>query len=236
MRHTASSGGRSLRGFTIIELVVSIGIMVTLMTTILANYPESNIRVNLALLAHTITLSLREAQLRGSSVESKDLSVGGYGVFFDVASSTHYALFNDFATVPGPNGLDVGDGIYATSSILSLDETVSTTYFPYQFRISKLCVGVGYPFSGANGSCNTDDSAGLPDVNTLTVDFIRPNPQPIITINQGDLSNIRSSTSSQMLSAACIEVDSESPNRARYVRSAQIFSSGMIAASKNGCQ
>lgn len=217
-----------------IELIVSLGIMITLMTTVLANYPESNIRVNLALLAHTITLGMRETQIRGTAIDSSDLSVGGYGLFFNSASSSQYTLYKDFATVAGPNGLDVGDGIF--SVILGSDETESITTFPYKFKISKLCVGTGYPFSVTNGgSCNDDGTAGMPTISTITVAFVRPKPQPVITINQDDATNIRDSISDG-ISGACIEVSSESPNRSAYVRSAQVYTSGRIVASKEGCQ
>lgn len=221
-------------GFTVIELLVSLGIMITIMTTVLGNYPESNIRVNLAMLAHTITLALRETQIRGTAIDSSDLSVGGYGLFFDKATSTQFVLFKDFATVAGPNGLDVGDGVY--SMIFGSDETESITTFPYKFKVGKLCVGTGYPFTGTNnGSCDTDNTASMPTINTVTIAFVRPSPQPIITINQDDALNKRDSISNG-ISGACIEVTSESPNREAYVRSAQVYTSGRIVASKVGCQ
>ncbi|MDQ5962600.1 MAG: Type secretion system protein [Patescibacteria group bacterium] len=224
-------------GFTVIELVVSLGIMVTIMTAVFANYPESNIRVNLALLAHTITLSVREAQLRGTAIESQDLSVGGYGVFFDRAS-TSIVTFKDFATEAGPNNIDIGDGRYATSSTPGLDETDLITLFPYKFKMSKLCVGTGFPFNATNsGKCNTDGDPSLPNINTITIGFVRPNPQPILIINQNHPTDERSSTSTPAtIAGVCIEVSSEAPNRAPYTRSAQVYTTGRIMASKQGCQ
>lgn len=228
----------SLPGFTIIELTVSLGIMISIMTAVFANYPESNVRANLALLAHKITLLAREAQIRGTAIESEDLSIGGYGLFFDRSSSSVIVAFNDFATEAGPNNIDIGDGRYATSSTPGLDETESITTFPYKFKISKLCIGTGYPFNSANnGSCNADQTSSLPVINTITVGFVRPNPQPIILVNQNHPTDERSSTSTpSVVAGACIEVSSESPNRASYTRSAQIYTTGRIVASKLGCQ
>lgn len=226
----------SAPGFTVVELAVSLAIMVSIMTAVFANYPESNVRVNLGILAHTITLSMREMQIRSTAIESKDMSVGGYGIFFQLSSTSNMISFNDFATEVGPNNIDIGDGLYATSSTPGLDETEAITTFPYKFKIGKLCVGTGYPFNGTNnGSCNDDASSGLPSIGTLTVGFIRPDPRPIITINQLDDANHRSSTSSP-ITGACIEVTSEAPNRSPYTRSAQVYTTGRIIASKQGCQ
>jgi type II secretory pathway pseudopilin PulG len=227
---------RKISGFTLIELIVSLGIMIGIMTAVLANYPESNIRVNLALLAHTITLSMREAQIRGSAIDAQDLSIGGYGLFFDRASSSSVSFFKDFATEAGPNNLDIGDGVYATSSTPALDETESVTSFPYKFKISKLCAGTGYPFDGTNGgTCNDQALNGLPAISTVTVGFIRPNPQPVIILNQNNALTETVSTGG-LFSGICIEVSSEAPNRAAYTRSAQIYVTGRILASKQGCQ
>lgn len=216
-------------GFTVIELLVSMGIMATIMGTVIINYPESSLRINLAILTHETALAIREAQLKGTAVDSKDLSVGGYGTFFSIASTTEYASFADIATDPGLNGLPVGDGIYST--LAGADETLSVTQFPKRFTISKLCVGKGYPFNGTNsGSCNNDLASTLPKIDTVTIAFIRPNPRPVITINQN------TGTEQGGLTGACIELVTPKKAGPGNVRSVQAYASGRILTSEIGCQ
>lgn len=220
----------SFSGFTMVELLVSLGIMATIMGTVIINYPESSLRINLAILTHETALAVREAQLRGTAVDSQDLSIGGYGVYFSLASSSQYAYFNDIATTPGPNGLPVGDGMYSTLS--GADETISITDFPKRYAISKLCVGKGFPFSGPNGgSCNNDLANSVPQIDTLTITFIRPNPRPTITINQDSSSTIQTG-----LSGSCIEIVSPKGGGPGNVRSVQVYASGRIMTSDLGCQ
>lgn len=220
---------RSFSGFTVIELVVSMGIMATIMGTVIVNYPESSLRVNLAILVHESALAVREAQLRGTAVDSKDLSIGGYGVYFSLASSSQYAYFADIATDPGPNGLAVGDGLYSTLS--GANETLSITQLPKRFTISKLCVGKGYPFNGGNAaSCNSDATNGLPIIQNITVAFIRPNPRPVITINQDDI------TKQSGFTGSCIEFITPKGGGPGNVRSMQVYASGRIMTSEAGCQ
>jgi type II secretory pathway pseudopilin PulG len=211
-------------GFTVIELMVSLGIMITLLTVVTINYPESTIRLNLAILTHETSLAIREAQLRGTAVDSKDLSIGGYGIYFDDTSSSTYVSFADIATETGPNGLPIGS-----------DETVSTTTYKTLFRFNKLCIGKGYPFDATNnGSCSGDAVSGYPVINTLTINFTRPKPRPIITINQNDPAFNPVTMSN--LPGACIELVNQKKLGAGNIRSVQVYLSGRIMTLNQGCQ
>lgn len=216
-------------GFTMIELMVTMSVMVVLLGTVLANYPSSSVRINLALINHETSLAIREAQLRGSAVDSKDLSVGGYGVFFTRSASQGYVYFSDIATNPGPNGLSIGDAEYST--LFGADETIATTTYPQKFLINKICIGKGHPFDGTNGgSCNDDASSSMPAISTLTISFTRPKPRPIITINQDDIPNKLTNQA-----GACIESIS-SKGGPGTTRSVQVYLSGRIVTSDRGCQ
>ena len=217
------------RGFTVIELIVSLGIMITLLTVVTANYPESNIRLNLSNLTHETSLAIREAQLRGSAVDSQDLTIGGYGLYFGGSSSSTYISFADIATQAGPNGLNIGDALYST------DETLATTTFQNQYRFNKFCIGKGYPFNGTNsGSCNSDMTSGYPIISSITINFTRPKPRPIISINQNDPSfNVNTMSN---LPGACLELVNQKTVGAGNVRSVQVYLSGRIMTLNQGCQ
>ncbi len=85
---------KSFRGFTLIELMVALFIMSVSTGLLLANYPDSTIRLNLLNNTHDVALLIREAQMKGSAVASDNGSIGGYGVTFSHDSNI-VTLFSD---------------------------------------------------------------------------------------------------------------------------------------------
>lgn len=201
----------SLQGFTLIELLVSFSVMITLTGILLYRYPETTMRLTLANANQSTALLVREAQARGSAIDSAGSTIGGYGVHFDIASTSQITFFSDLVDsgIIMPNGIPVGDGLYQRSSLA--DETKTTTFLPRGYRITKLCVGTGYPFT-----CGSDN---IPPITSLTISFTRPNPQPGIYINDTNITNFP---------GACIELRSVRAPEVGHIRSIHIFNSGMI--------
>lgn len=199
-----------LKGFTLIELVMCISIMVLMSSVMFYDYPDSNVRINLANLTSRISLLLREAQIRGSAVDSGTLSViSGYGLYFDkVTNPSQVVLFNDFADSHMVNGIMVGDEAYNPAT-----EINTTINFASGFKIKQLCTGNGFPTVASD--CIND---------TLTVSFTRPSPSahfyPATNFTK---------------SGACIELVSPRAPKAGHTRSVQVFNSGRIITSNNGC-
>lgn len=86
------------RGFTLVELVMSVGIIAFVTGVVLFNYRNYNENVLADKLANEVILTLREAQVYATGVKeiqpgSDDFS-GWYGVYF-TDNSTSYLLFND---------------------------------------------------------------------------------------------------------------------------------------------
>lgn len=208
----------SVRGFSLVELMISIAIFGLLTTVIVANYPETEMRVKLAEINQNISLAYREAQIRGSAIDSQNSAVGGYGVHVEASAMNRVILFNDFidGAVPSPNGIPIGDGIYQNTA--PTDETNTILMIPNKFSISKLCVM-------GNGSYSCGASS-VPAISSLTVAFIRPNPMPVVYIN-----NSRSTS----YSGACVELQSIGAPKAGHIRSIQIFNSGMIKNAIGPC-
>lgn len=206
------------RGFTLVELSVSLAVILALTTILLWRYPETTMRLTLANMTHTTSLLIREAQIRGSAIDSINSSLGGYGVFFERIKPNKVVLFGDAidSAVQMPYNIPIGDGIYQTGS--PIDETKTTTTFSSGYVISKLCVGNGSPFT-----CN---DANSPVINSLTISFTRPSPMPVIYIN---------GSRNLTYPAACVELRSSRGPLSGHVRSVQVFNSGMIRTDVGKC-
>ncbi len=210
---------RSFRGFTLVELTISIAIMITMTVVLLANYPESAVRITLINSTHKLALLVREAQVRGSAIDSLNSTIGGYGIYASLAAPNQIVLFGDIVTgAASTYGLPIGNSLYETAAPSELQ---SLTTLPSRYVISKLCVGTAYPFT-----CNA--YAGTPNITSLTISFTRPNPQPRIYING-------STATSSSFSGACIELRSPRAPLSGHIRSVEIYSSGMIRSLSTGC-
>ncbi len=86
------------RGFSLIELIVVVGIFTLISAVILANYPSFSRKISIQNLAHQIAIEVRQAQVFGLSV--KETGVGtavfpGYGVYFSAGDNQSFILYND---------------------------------------------------------------------------------------------------------------------------------------------
>lgn len=206
-----------VRGFTLVELIVSLAVILILTTILLWRYPETSVRLTLANMTHTVSLLVREAQVRGSAIDSMNSSLGGYGIYLQWSQPDRLILFGDLVdeTVDMPYNIPIGNGLYEDESV---DETKTTTTLSKGYVISKLCVGTGFPFT-----CNDSHT---PAISSLTISFTRPSPMPAIYIN---------GSKSTSYAAACIELRSPRYPLSGHVRSVQVFSSGMIKTDVNKC-
>ncbi len=234
-RFSFSNSKKSVKGFTLIELMVCIGVMMIMTTLLFSSYPDSMVRIGLANTSHKISILVREAQVRGSSVDSRsgmnNLNVvSGYGVYVNSLATTSLILFADFAgTTQQVNHIYVGNGLYDQNPV---DEKDSTLNLLQSFYISNICVK-----NSVDLYCNSGHVNPLPTVNTtthidnLTISFIRPNPRPNIYIN-----NVISS-----YDEACIEIRSpKSPvvpkePLAGHVRAIKVSNTGFITTSVKSC-
>lgn len=163
---------QSSRGFTMIELVVSVGIFVVMTTIILANYQKFLNTVSLSTLASQIAVSIRQAQVYGQNV--REFGAGSntfpsYGVFFDSNIVDSFVLFGDI--IGGDkqyNGIACG-----TAGTECLEK------FNIQSRatIVRLC-----------GNMKTGPTeCGL---SSLNIAFTRPNPDASIIGVSGGVSKV----------------------------------------------
>ncbi len=145
------------KGFTLVELMVSITIMVVILGVVLFNSRGFDSSIVLTNLAYDVGLSVREAQSYGISVKGYNPTPNTpfaypYGIHFDSSNPTQYVIFVDLN----------GDGVYTGN------ETIKTYTIKGAYKISNLCTLSGTTCTNAT---------------VLDITFLRPNPDAIITAN-----------------------------------------------------
>lgn len=153
-------------GFSLIELMVTISIMMIITAVVLIRYSSFNSTILVTNLAYEIALSAREAQVYGLGVKGTTAGFGaGYGIHFDNSSlrlqSPSQSSYKFFADL-NKNGL-YDDGEQQGSDYL----------LPKGYYVAKFCV------SGVSAWCSDSQ---LP-ISFLDITFIRPNPDAIIKTN-----------------------------------------------------
>lgn len=135
------------KGFTILELIVSIAIFAFMTALLLAKYGNFNQGVLLTNLAYDVALSIRNAQSYGLNVKSSSRTAdnfgGKFGVHFSTTDNTKFIFF-----------IDNGDGVYGTLG----DADISTSNIQRGSKISSL---------GSGGVSTLDITFKRPDPNAI---------------------------------------------------------------------
>ena len=175
----------SKKGFTLVELMVTVTIMMIMTLVVFFNYNKFNDGSLLNSLAYDMSLTIRQAQVYGTGVReigvnSQPITINtvistsfsdSYGVHFDLANPTSFIMFHDAPTVPLASGRNIGDGVYRFADD---GEPLQTYTFQRGIKIKELCFS---PSQGAADSClsGTGGEAGK-----LDITFLRPDPEAVI--------------------------------------------------------
>lgn len=150
------------RGFSMVELVVSVGILVVITSIVLVNHNLFGGNILVSNLAYDVGLSIRQAQVFGLSVREFGAGTGqfdiGYGIHFDSDDFSSYRLFAD---INKNKIFDAGDG---TEEVFAIRQG---------FSIKQIC---------ATNSASVELCTGG-DINTVDVVFIRPDPDAYIRVD-----------------------------------------------------
>lgn len=169
------------RGFSLIELIVVIGIFTVIMSVILFNQSKLSSSTLIDNLAYEIALALRQAQAYGIGVRSTNPALGstafagGFGVHFDKTTPSTFILFQDndgtHTYTPTPNGTDQVLTIYNIGNNNS---------------ISDLCV---------NGSLASSVGciSGGSTFTTMDITYTRPSPEAVIILDGASVVNAQAS-------------------------------------------
>jgi prepilin-type N-terminal cleavage/methylation domain-containing protein len=101
-----------IRGFTLVEITVTVAIIALLATMVLLSNREGERALALQRASHRVAQDIRRAQ--DMAISGRDCpecsgdEVFGYGIFFDIANPTSYFIYADVHP-PAPNGNDFYD-------------------------------------------------------------------------------------------------------------------------------
>ncbi|MEK7068726.1 MAG: prepilin-type N-terminal cleavage/methylation domain-containing protein [Patescibacteria group bacterium] len=190
----------SPRGFTLVELLVVVSIVIIITAFVLVRHSRFDSSTLLRSLSYSVALSMRQAQVYGTSVRGFLQSgtyqyAPGYGVYFSTSlgcngiPNTCYALFAD---VNGDQSWNEG-------------ETVSTPILGRTFTIKSFCAVTA---AGASSCYTNDNNAGNDAISSLVIYFRRPNPE----------ASIYTSPAGPAYSYAYVEIQSSADSGARSVK------------------
>jgi prepilin-type N-terminal cleavage/methylation domain-containing protein len=162
----STSGRKAQRGFTLLELMIVLGIFAIFTGLLVANYHKFGSNLDVTNLAYSVALSVREAQLYGVSVKESapgsDQFTNRYGIHFthssDPATNNTYQIFYD----------SNNNGQWDAS-----DQQITVFTVTNGNSIESIC-GIK-PNGGGSDDCN----------GTLDITFLRPNPEARISTNAG---------------------------------------------------
>ncbi len=206
-----------VKAFTLIELIVSVGIMTLVLGITLMQKPEATLKLSLSDSMYTLELMVRQAQLQGSAITSSGNIYGGAGVFLTLASSTEALRFRDRVDKTISSTLGVGNGLYDNSPTNEKDEIVS---FIRGNKIKKLCVSMGT----STFFCNSEND---PVIKNLTLSFNRPSPSINIYINNSTSTNYAS---------ACVQMESLKAPNPGHIKSLYLYRAGLVVDKAKACQ
>lgn len=210
----------SPKGFTLVELMVSIGVMAIILGTVVSNGPQSIMRMSLSDNTYRAEILIREAQLEGSAINSVNNTYGGSGVYFNRASSSQILKFKDRVIINPMRAISIGDGLYKRSPV---DEQESVLKATNRLVVGKLCVATS---SADVLHCNVSGVSPMNTINTLTVSFTRPKQEAHLYVNDSTTTDY---------ATACIQFDSiRSPDKG-FVKSILVYKSGMITKKFGTC-
>jgi prepilin-type N-terminal cleavage/methylation domain-containing protein len=155
----------SSRGFTLIELMVSIFIITTISGVIIFQYARFDGQLLLKNLAFEVALSVRDAQQRG--ITAQDTKVGAntyaYGVHFSHAAPTQYIIFRD-----ANDDLTYDAGEAVNTFTMTRGNSIKPLPSPLSAGKGGLCAGD----RDSGGAFATNECW----ISTLDIMFVRPNP------------------------------------------------------------
>lgn len=164
-------------GFSIVELVVVITIMIVMTSIVIFNKRDFNDSMILTNLAYDIALSIREAQVYGIAVRASEGQFDkAYGVNLsqtdpaEITTANHYVIFVDGST-NFPR-----DFMYQAGEILLREYRLNRGYF------FSACVHLkSEPDPNIYASCSSESTSP----SNMGVSFYRPDPDAYFSFSEG---------------------------------------------------
>jgi Tfp pilus assembly protein FimT len=201
------------RGFTIIELVISVAIFVFMTTLVVAKYGNFNTSTLLTDTAYDTALVVRLAQTYGVSVKNSAATGTNfnlpYGVDFNLGSS----YCGGSTSAPNTFVLFADSNPSTADGLCGVSDTSITPYTLSQgTTITSLCAGADQT------SCETSGQS----MDRLDISFVRPNPE-------GNICGTKSGVSTCSYAFAEVVLSSASGGSSRTIT---IRQNGQISVNK----
>ncbi|MES2223362.1 MAG: type II secretion system protein [Patescibacteria group bacterium] len=173
------------KGFSLIELLIVVTIMIMVTSAVLFRQSKFSSDILITNMAYEVALSIREASVYGlSSKQDGSNERVGYGVHFEsAAGASSPDSFTNFIDV---SGVSIHDAV-------ADDQNIFDYYFTSSDRVDKVVqMSQGQHISKYCGRVNSESSWNCFPDNTdqeLNIVFVRPNPEAHITMgthNSGD--------------------------------------------------
>ncbi|MBI2025169.1 type II secretion system protein [Candidatus Kaiserbacteria bacterium] len=216
---------RSRKGFTLVELMVVLTIIVVITMVVLASQSSFNKTLILANTAYDVALTLRSAETYGLGSRAFGSTVNaGYGVHFESGTPGSFTLFADLYPAPSISSVCHPTADPSAPSALpgncsyeqGQGEKVMLYTLGNGIAVSDFCA-----YALGSWSCASANGGGL---TTLDIIFARPNPEPFMSVNG-------SYSSTFPVTDACITLSSPQGG-AQYI---SVGSSGRITANASSC-
>lgn len=154
------SAAKRLAGFTLIELIVTLTIVIFATGLVMIRYVSFNSSVLLNSLAYQIAFDLRETQSLAISVRGSNAGFREeYGMHFDITTPNQYLLFQDSDQSVSTDGYILYDDDEVVGNPIIVDP---------RFTIVDLCV----TSLGGARSCHSETDGSFPQF--ITIAFARP--------------------------------------------------------------
>ena len=204
---------RAARGFTLVEMLVTLSILAIITAVAITGQSTFNQSILLNDTSYTVALSAREAQSLGlSSRKFAGVQNGGYGVHFTNTNPTKsYTVFADVQSIAAESAWcpAVATTTPETKSGNCVYDGAGETFQKYDltrgFTISDFC--------GKNGGSLQCASTGA--IQSLDILYLRPNTSAIIT-------GITSSGAQTQFTCAQVTLESPTSNTTQTVRMSQL--------------
>lgn len=186
------------RGFTLIELILTISISVLISLVLFLNYAKLGSDISLKRTAQEMALVVREAQVYGLGVKEQRSGAGetafpGYGIHFSALNPDSFILFADYK--PANNRYDAGDELVKEFKIkgpekivdLCIDQKVSPAPPSAQCNLIVLDIVYLRPYLAVNIRGNDGGVTGTSD-SQVVIESPRGNQKKVITWITGQIS------------------------------------------------
>ncbi len=179
------------RGFSLVELIVVLGLIVLLTAITLTSQSSYNRQLILTSTTYTVAMSIREAQSLGlSSRMFGTTQNAGYGVHLSKADLTSYSIFSDISSIVYGNDNDNDWCPISTNSALPewkpgncLYDNSTEVVTPYKlnkgFSISDFC-GIWNDNGTLTRAC-ASGTTNKGSMESMDVVFLRPNTEAVMT-------------------------------------------------------